>query len=94
MGGFDRNFTKSLIICDFDDVLKNPFRYVDLFSLHKLLSKKISENRHARPVTEGGHSMSNHPVPTLTPSDSLEILTKFDLTFCNSKSKILALLDK
>ena len=41
-----------------------------------------------------GHSMSNHPVPTLTPSDSLEILTKFDLTFCNSKSKILALLDK
>ena len=54
MGGvFDRDFTKSLIIRDFDDVLKNPFRYVDLFSLHKLLSKKISENRHARPVTEG-----------------------------------------
>ena len=45
-------------------------------------------------VMNRGHSMSNHPVPTLTPSDSLEILTKFDLTFCNSKSKILALLDK
>ena len=30
-GGFDRDFTKSLIIRDFDDVLKNPFRYVDLF---------------------------------------------------------------
>ena len=33
--------TKSLIIRDFDDVLKNPFRYVDLFLLHTLLSKKI-----------------------------------------------------
>ena len=32
-GVFDREFTKSLIIRDFDDVLKNPFRYVDLFLL-------------------------------------------------------------
>ena len=46
-GVFDRDFTKSLIIRHFDDVLKNPFRYVDLFLLHTLLSKKISENRHA-----------------------------------------------
>ena len=38
---FDREFTKSLIIHDFDDVLKNPFRYVDLFLLHTLLSKKF-----------------------------------------------------
>ena len=38
---FDREFTKSLIIRDFDDVFKNPFRYVDLFLLHTLLSKKI-----------------------------------------------------
>ena len=29
-GVFDREFTKSLIIRDFDDVLKNPFRYVHL----------------------------------------------------------------
>ena len=36
-GVFDRDFTKSLIIRDFDDVLKNSFRYVVLFSLHKLL---------------------------------------------------------
>ena len=36
-GVFDREFTKSLIIRDFDDVLKNPFRYVVFFSLHKLL---------------------------------------------------------
>ena len=50
---FDREFTKSLIIRDFDDVLKNPFRHVNLFLLHTLLSKKNSENRHARPVTEG-----------------------------------------
>jgi len=43
MGGgvFDRDFTRSLIIRDFDDVLKNPFRYVDLFLLHTLLSKKF-----------------------------------------------------
>ena len=42
MGGvFDRDFAKSLIIRDFDDVLKNPFRYVALFLLHTLLSKKI-----------------------------------------------------
>ena len=40
-GVFDRDFAKSLIIRDFDDVLKNPFRYVDLFLLHKLLSKKF-----------------------------------------------------
>ena len=52
-GVFDRDFTKSLIIRNFDDVLKNPVRYVSLFLLHTLLSKKISENRHARPVTEG-----------------------------------------
>ena len=40
-GGFDRDFTKSLMIRDFDDVLKNPFRYEHLFLLHTLLSKKI-----------------------------------------------------
>ena len=38
MGGvFDRDFAKSLVIRDFDDVLKYPFRYVDLFLLHTLL---------------------------------------------------------
>ena len=41
VGIFDRDFTKSLTIRDFDDLLKNPFRYVDLFLLHKLLSKKF-----------------------------------------------------
>ena len=60
---FDRDFTKSLIIRDFDDVLKNPFRYVHLFLLHTLLSKKISENRHARPVTEGPKLRCNTPPP-------------------------------
>ena len=40
-GVFDREFTKGLIIRDFDDVLKNPFVYADLFLLHTLLSKKI-----------------------------------------------------
>ena len=58
---FDREFTKSLIIRDFDEVLKNPFRYVVLFSLHKLLLKKIFENRHARPVTEGPKLRCNTP---------------------------------
>ena len=39
MGGlFDREFTKSLIIRDFDDVLKNPFRYVDLIT-HIIIKK-------------------------------------------------------
>ena len=41
VGVFDREFTKSLIIRDFDDVLKNPCRYVHLFLLHTLLSKKF-----------------------------------------------------
>ena len=64
MGGvFDREFTKSLIIRDFDDVLKNPFRYVALFLLHTLLSKKLSENCHARPVTEGPKLRCNTPPP-------------------------------
>ena len=40
MGVFDRNFTKSLIIRDFDDVLKNPFRYVVLFLLHTVFLGK------------------------------------------------------
>ena len=40
-GVSDLEFTKSLIIRDFDDVLKNPFRYVELFLLHTLLSKKF-----------------------------------------------------
>ena len=53
-----------LIIRDFDDVLKNPFRYVDRFSLLKLLSKKISENRHAKPVTEGPKLRCNPPPPS------------------------------
>ena len=48
MGGvFDREFTKSLIIRDFDNVSKNPFRYVEHFLLHTLSSKKNSENQHA-----------------------------------------------
>lgn len=38
--------------------------------------------------------MSNHLVPTLTFSDFLEILTKFDLILFIGKSKILAQLDK
>ena len=38
---FDRKFTKSLIIHDFDDVLKNPFRYVDLFLLHTLINVNL-----------------------------------------------------
>ena len=42
-GVFDREFTKSLIIRDFDDVLRNPFRYVHLFLLHTQLSKKIQK---------------------------------------------------
>ena len=33
-GVFDREFTESLIIRDFEDVLKNPFIYVPLFLLH------------------------------------------------------------
>ena len=62
-GVFDRDFTKSLIIRNFDNVLKNPFRYVDLFLLHTLLSQKNSENRHVRPVTEGPKLRCNTPPP-------------------------------
>ena len=62
---FDREFTKSLTIRNFDDVLKNPFKYVDLFSLHTLLSKKNSENRHARPVTEGPKLRCYPPPPPI-----------------------------
>ena len=40
-GLFDREFTKSLIIRDLNDVLKNPLKYVHLFLLYVLLSKKI-----------------------------------------------------
>ena len=43
-GVFDREFTKSLIIRDFDDVLKHPFSYVHLFVFLTLLSKKKFEN--------------------------------------------------
>ena len=50
-----REFTKSLIFRDFDDLLKNPFRYVHffLFVIHIIINKKNSEHRHAIPVTEG-----------------------------------------
>ena len=58
---FDREFPERLIIRDFDDVLKSSFRYVDLFLLHTLLSKKNSENRHARLVTEGPKLRCNIP---------------------------------
>ena len=43
---FDREFTKSLRIRDFDDVLKTLFKYAHLFLLHTISSKKISENHH------------------------------------------------
>ena len=43
-GVFDREFTKSLMICDLDDVLKNPFRYVHLFLLHTLSKKKFRKS--------------------------------------------------
>ena len=66
---FDRDFTKSLIIRDFDDVLKNSFRYVDLFLLHTLLSKKFFENHHARPVIEGSKLRCNIPPPIERGSD-------------------------
>ena len=59
MGVFDREFTKSLIIRNFDEVLKNPFRYVDLFLLHILLSKKIPKI--AMHVTEGPKLRCNTP---------------------------------
>ena len=36
-------YTKSLIFRDFDDASKHPLRYVDLFLLLTLLSKRISE---------------------------------------------------
>ena len=79
MGGvFDRDFTKSLIIRDFDDVLKNPFRYVHLFLLHTLLSKKISENRHARPVTEGPKLRCN----------TMDALAKFPRSYPTAHMKI------
>ena len=38
---FDREFTKSLIIRDFDDDLENPFRYVDLSYYTHYYQKKI-----------------------------------------------------
>ena len=56
-----RKFTNNLIFRYFGDVLKNPFRYVHLFLLHTLLSKKNSKNRHARPVTEGPKLRCNTP---------------------------------
>ena len=53
---------KSLTFRDLAVVLKGPFRYVHLFLLHILLSKKNSENRHARPVTDGSKLRCKHPV--------------------------------
>ena len=41
VGVFNHEFIKSLIIRDFGDVLKNPFRYVHRFLLHTLSLKKI-----------------------------------------------------
>ena len=58
-GVFDREGTNGLIFRDFDNALKNPFRYVHLFLLHTLLSKQNSEIHHARPVTEGPKSRCN-----------------------------------
>ena len=59
---FDREFTKSLIIHDVDDVLKNPFRYVDHFLLHTLLSKKNSENP-CKTCNRGSKVAVQHPPP-------------------------------
>ena len=58
-----------------------PFRYVDLFLLHKLLSKKISDNRHARPVTEGPKLRCNTPPPPLN-----EGLALINPVFCPTSS--------
>ena len=61
-GMFDREYTKRLMIRDFDDVLKYPFRCEHLFLLHTLLSKKNSENLHAWPVTEGPILQYDNPI--------------------------------
>ena len=42
-GVYNCEFTKSLIFRDFDDVSKDLFRYVHLFPLLALLSKKKSK---------------------------------------------------
>ena len=64
MGGmFDREFTKSLIIRDFDYVLKNPFRYVDLFLLHTLLSKINFRKLSCKTCNNGSKVAVQHPPP-------------------------------
>ena len=63
LGGCAASLTKSLIFRDFDNVLKDPLRYVHLFLLLTLLSNKNFENRHTWPVTEGPKLRCNTPPP-------------------------------
>ena len=63
-GAFDRDSTKHLIIRDFDDVLKNPFRYGDLFLLHTLLSKKFRKSP-CKTCNRGFKVAVQHPPPPL-----------------------------
>ena len=57
-----REFTKSLIFCDFDDILKEPIRYVHLLLLLAVLSKNF-KNFHAWHVTEDPKLGCYNPPP-------------------------------
>ena len=81
-GVFDREFTKSLIKSDFDDVLKNPFRYVDLYLLHALLSKKISKIA-MQDLQQRVQSCGATPLPPLPLNEGLALINP---VFCPTSS--------
>ena len=66
---FDSEFTKSLIIRDFDDVLKNPFRYVHL--LHTYQKIALPQIPQLPPFTQLPHipQLPNLPHLPKSPND-------------------------
>ena len=69
-----------MIFRDFDDVLKNPFRYVDLFLLHTLLSKKKFQKSPCKTCNRGSKVAVQHP-PSLN-----EGLALINPVFCPTSS--------
>ena len=62
---FDRNFTKSLIIRDFDDVLKNPFRYSGSFPITHIIIKKKFRKSPCKTCNRGSKVAGQPPPPPI-----------------------------
>ena len=78
---FDLEFTESLIIRDFDDLLKNPYRYVQIFSYYTHCYQNKNFRKSQCKTCNRGSKVAVHPPPLLN-----EGLALIYPVFCRTSS--------